>query len=73
MCEKDISTNFETNLITDKDLNLMQTISLNKPKKKVSFDNNLRVAYVQSFKSYNKIKYNKIYIIFVYITNIFIN
>ena len=56
MCEKDISTNFETNVITDKDLNLMQTISLNKPKKKVSFDNNLRVAYVQSFKEYNKVK-----------------
>ena len=56
MCEKDISTNLENNLIIEKDLNLMQTIRVNKIKKKVSFDNNIHVSYVQSFKKYNKIK-----------------
>ena len=57
MCENNLSsTIFETNINLDTDLNLMEINSSNKPKKKVSFENNIHVSYVQSFKKYNKIK-----------------
>jgi hypothetical protein len=57
MCENNLSsTIFETNINLDTDLNLIKINSSNKPKKKVSFENNIHVSYVQSFKKYNKIK-----------------